>query len=126
MEKVDMIKKYLKCVALKGWDWDQVSVNTDHINGWENKSTLTPDHLNGQRFFNYCAGQKARTIRDNDWFTYISSKRGSGDRFGKKLRGRISHKRVVEICEKEEATDDITVYITDGATGKITERSIGY
>jgi len=117
----DIAKKYLELLN----DF-QGMVTTDHLSGFENPKGRVPDHLHGVRFIQYLQGQAARKLRDKDWYTHIISKNYEGEQFSKCFAGRLSHKRIVEICEKAGALDDITAYIVDGATGAQKERSIGY
>ena len=119
--KIVIIKKYLS--RLRDFDG---SITTDHISGWENQNALAPDHLTGSRYFNYKAGQEARKLRDRDWYTHIISSTAIGEMFSKTFAGRLSHKKIIEICEKACALQDIKAYIVDRATGNETLRDIGY
>jgi hypothetical protein len=120
--KTEIIKKYLDMTGY----WDKI-ITTDHIAGWENKNGLIPDHLTGDRYFNFKKGQVARKLRDNDWVTHIFAKDGKGNTIVNEVyAGRMGIKKIIKICEKAGATQDITAYICDRATNKQTIRNIGY
>jgi hypothetical protein len=119
--EIEIVKAYL--CRLKDWHG---LITTDHLSGWETPKGRVPDHLHGDRFFYYLQGQDARKLRDRDWYTHIISRDYEGGQFSKCFAGRLSHKRIVEICEKAGALDDITAYIVDRATGAQTVREIGY
>lgn len=119
--KIVIIMKYLS--RLRDYDG---SITTDHISGWENPKGLVPDHLHLKRFFDYKAGQEARKLRERDWYTHIISSTASGEMFSKTFAGRLSHKKIIEICEKACALQYIKAFIVDRATGNETLRDIGY
>jgi hypothetical protein len=119
--KPEIIDKYLS--RLKDYDG---LITTDHLSGWGLPKGLAPDHLTGKRYFDFKLGQEARRLRDKDWCTHITSSTASGDIFSKTLSGRLSHSKIIEICNKADALNDITANITDWATGKTKTRHIGY
>jgi hypothetical protein len=119
--KTEVVKKYLE--RLKYFDG---IVTVDHLAGFENKNALVPDHLRGTRFFNYRQGQNARRLRDRDITTHILSYDNNGQLFSKSYSGRLSHNRIIDICYKAGALNEIEAIITDHATGMTKTRRLGY